>query len=177
MARAVVVLIVSVTAWIGAITTAAAHSELIDSDPAPGAVLAQAPAAVTLTFNQKIGEQFATVILVGANDTTWHDRVSVDGTHVRASVRPAIPSGDYTVGYRVVSADGHPISGSFRITVTATADTTALTPPASPPAAAPAATAPPAEQAGFLVPAVLAAVLVVLVIAAVVVLRRSRKTR
>ena len=37
-------------------------------------------------------------------------------------VRPLGPSGTYTVNYRVTSADGHPVSGSwtFRLTVSAT---------------------------------------------------------
>ncbi|MEV8413886.1 copper resistance protein CopC [Streptomyces niveus] len=29
-------------------------------------------------------------------------------------MKPGLPAGSYTVGYRVVSADGHPVTGSYR---------------------------------------------------------------
>ncbi|MGN2642130.1 MULTISPECIES: copper resistance CopC family protein [Nocardia] len=136
-----VALIAAALASTGA--TASAHSELEGSDPAPSAVLDTTPTAVTLTFNQRIAQQFATVsVMGGPADEQWVAQgVTVDGPTVRATLRPGLPAGQFTVGYRVVSADGHPITGSYGFTVTALAapspsagaaalDTAAAPPPA-----------------------------------------------
>ncbi|WP_040711853.1 copper resistance CopC family protein, partial [Nocardia takedensis] len=49
----------------------------------------------------------------GPADEQWVAQgVTVDGPTVRATLRPGLPAGQFTVGYRVVSADGHPITGS-----------------------------------------------------------------
>ena len=47
---------------------------------------------------------------------------NVQGAVVSVGVRPLGPAGSYTVNYRVTSADGHPVSGSwgFRLTVSGT---------------------------------------------------------
>ena len=42
----------------------------------------------------------------------------VDGSTVSAPVQPLGPAGGYTVGYRIVSDDGHPVSGLVRFTLT-----------------------------------------------------------
>jgi hypothetical protein len=41
----------------------------------------------------------------------------VSGKTVTLTLEPASPAGQYTVGYHVVSADGHPVSGSYTFTV------------------------------------------------------------
>ncbi|NJP35771.1 copper resistance CopC family protein [Micromonospora thermarum] len=52
---------------------------------------------------------------------------------------PALANGTYTVAYRVVSADGHPVQGSYRFTV---ADPTATASPDAPAPVTPAAAVP-----------------------------------
>lgn len=97
---------------------AAAHSELIASDPAADATVSAVPAAVTLTFNQNIESMFATVVVQGDGDKNWATaEPDVSGAQVRAAVDGAMPNGTYTISYRVVSADGHPITGSFQFTI------------------------------------------------------------
>ncbi|WP_280509635.1 copper resistance CopC family protein [Nocardia farcinica] len=114
----VLAMVVAALAFTGA--RASAHSEMDTSDPAPSAVLDTAPATVTLTFNQRIEQSFATVSVMGgpANEQWTQGEVSVDGHQVRTALRPGMPAGQFTVGYRVVSADGHPITGSYGFTVT-----------------------------------------------------------
>ena len=47
----------------------------------------------------------------------------IDGGTVTVSLPSPLPDGTYTVAYRVVSADGHPVQGAYQFTVTgATAD-------------------------------------------------------
>lgn len=97
---------------------AAAHSELVSSDPPADVTLEFAPIGVGLVFNQNINESFATISLVGPDEQQWSQgATTVDGPDVTVSVKDGLPNGDYTVGYRVTSADGHPISGSYTFSV------------------------------------------------------------
>lgn len=116
------------TALFGA-APASAHSELVSSDPPAGVTLDFAPIGIGLMFNQDINESFATISLVGPDDEQWvQGSATVEGPNVEILVRDGLPNGQYTVGYRVTSADGHPITGSYEFSVDAAAD-----PAASPP--------------------------------------------
>ncbi|OAK56262.1 hypothetical protein A3K89_17510 [Rhodococcoides kyotonense] len=110
-------------ALVGA-SPAAAHSELVSSDPPADVTLEFAPIGVGLVFNQNINESFATITLVGPDEQQWSQgSTTVDGPDVTISVKDGLPNGDYTVGYRVTSADGHPITGSYGFSVDVAATT------------------------------------------------------
>ncbi|QCQ94113.1 copper resistance protein CopC (plasmid) [Rhodococcus sp. SGAir0479] len=97
---------------------AQAHSALISSSPAADGVLDTSPAGVELTFNQNIQDQFANVTVTDPSGKQVGDRApSVRGDRVLLSVTAELPAGEYTVGYRVISEDGHPISGTYKFTV------------------------------------------------------------
>ena len=121
---------------------AAAHAELIASDPTDGAQFDMAPERVALTFNQNVAPDFATVVVTGPDGTSVVDGAAVvDGPVVSVALLPLTASGTYTVAYRVVSADGHPVEGKlgFEFTMLATSSAQqAPVPQESPqPAAAP----------------------------------------
>jgi copper transport protein len=97
---------------------AAAHAELVSTDPAEGARLPEAPDRVTLTFTEgvSLGAGYARVLdasgaRVDAGDAT------VEGDTVVVPLRADLPDDGYLVTYRVVSADAHPISGAFSFAV------------------------------------------------------------
>ena len=97
---------------------ASAHSELVSSDPPADATLDFAPIGVGLVFNQDINESFATISVVGPGDTQWaQGTATVEGPDVSVLLEDGLPNGEYTVGYRVTSADGHPITGSYGFSV------------------------------------------------------------
>ena len=99
---------------------AKAHDRLVRVDPAAGARTERAPAQVQLVFDQAVGRRFATVVVTGPDgaDLAAGPARVVDGT-VTQPLDPTGPSGAYTVAYRVVSADGHPVTGTSTYTVTA----------------------------------------------------------
>ena len=113
----------------GPVPMAQAHAQLIASDPVADAQLAAVPTAVTLTFSDEINGQFVRVAMttpagpVAATATTAGQKVSVPV--------PGRGPGGYRVTYRVVSSDGHPVSGALAFTVTGTPTATA-SPTASP---------------------------------------------
>lgn len=112
-----VAVIVCGTALFGA-APASAHSELVSSDPPADVTLEFAPIGVGLVFNQDINTSFATISLIGPDEQQWaQGSATVEGPEVSVSVKEGLPNGDYTVGYRVTSADGHPITGSYEFSV------------------------------------------------------------
>lgn len=113
---------------------ASAHAARIASDPAEGAKLADGPARVTATFNEPLQTAFAAITVVGPDGNLWSDgEPRVDGAVLSTAVRPLGPVGRYTVNYRVTSADGHAVTGSwwFELTEpgTGTPGTSAAAPP------------------------------------------------
>ncbi|MCF6389616.1 copper resistance protein CopC [Mycobacterium sp. MBM] len=156
---AVLSLLLTVSALSGA-GVAAAHATLISSDPAPGTALAAAPTTVSATFSEDLQTAFAAMTVVGPDGNLWSTGdVRVDGPVAEVDVRPLGPSGTYTANYRVTSADGHVVSGSwsFELTVAATG-----TPgPPVTPAPAPALPAPASDGGVPVWPFVVAAVVLV----------------
>jgi hypothetical protein len=93
--------------------SAHAHSELVSSDPADGAALDAPPASVSFTFNEDLLPDFVRLIATNPAGVTGDLPISaVEGPTVTAAW-PAAEGGEWTVNYRVVSQDGHPIEGGI----------------------------------------------------------------
>jgi methionine-rich copper-binding protein CopC len=145
--RALVVTLVGVAVMLGAAAPAFAHSQLVGSDPTDGASLAAGPPQISLTFNEDMPPGFDAVTVVGPDGKVWQDgEVTTSGPTVSIPVAPLGPAGRYQVGYRVVSADGHPVQGSTSFTLTKAGTGTAPAQPA--PTTGPAAAAAPSEGGG-----------------------------
>lgn len=104
-----------------AITTpASAHDVLISSTPASGASVA-APRMVTFVFNDVVLNKFAKVVVTGPDGKQYQDgEPRIVDTSVSVNVKELSQVGAYTASYRIVSADGHPVSGDIKFTVTST---------------------------------------------------------
>ena len=96
-----------------------AHDELIGSDPAQGATLDTLPAELTLTFSAAISdEEGASIVEVtDASGTSLADGAPSVQDNVLTQQLGGEASGDITVLWKVVSSDGHPISGEITFTV------------------------------------------------------------
>jgi methionine-rich copper-binding protein CopC len=111
--------LVAAMALVGA-PVASAHAVRIAADPPEGATLAQGPQRVSATFNEQMQPDFAAMTVVGPDGNLWSEGApQVEGAVVSVKVRPLGPPGTYTVNYRVTSADGHPVSGSWQFELTA----------------------------------------------------------
>lgn len=100
-------------------TKAAAHSDLTASSPTAGSSGAP-PEAVVLTFSDEVEPTFARVTLAvdGAKPVTLPSKVT--GSEVRATpteIDRNDAQQEWKVAYRVVSGDGHPITGTLSFTV------------------------------------------------------------
>ncbi|WP_163541512.1 copper resistance protein CopC [Occultella kanbiaonis] len=122
LAISAVALFLGLTLHAGA---AQAHDVLLSSAPAEGETLSAAPTEVRLTFNNDILDLNAAIVLTDAEGTVLTEEAPVvDGTEVALPVPDGVPAGVWTVTWRVVSSDGHPISGAYEFTVDAPAVTT-----------------------------------------------------
>ncbi len=138
-ARAALLVVTAVLALLAGAGPAAAHDALVGSDPADGASLATAPVQVRLMFTEE--PQAAVATVTGPTRGRWEARpAEVLGNEVTVPLRPLGPAGRYTVGYRVVSSDGHPVTGTVRFILTqpgvGQAARAGQAAPAAPPAAA-----------------------------------------
>jgi len=69
------------------------------------------------------------VTVTGPNGNQWQAGPPVEaGAVVSAPVRPLGPVGQYTIAYLVLSADGHPVRGAVRFTLTTPGTGTATAP-------------------------------------------------
>lgn len=100
---------------------AMAHADLVSSDPADGATLAAPPDAVSLTFSEALLEETVDVAIESGGEVVASDAVQAEGATVLVPWPAAAASGDYSVNFRVVSADGHPIEGSVSFTIAGSA--------------------------------------------------------
>jgi methionine-rich copper-binding protein CopC len=119
---AFVAVVVATMALAGA-PVAGAHAARIATDPAENASLTTGPQRVSATFNEQMQPEFAAMTVVGPDGNLWSSGdPQVQGAVLSVGVRPLGPEGTYTVNYRVTSADGHPVSGSwtFKLTIAAT---------------------------------------------------------
>lgn len=96
---------------------AAAHAELLSSDPANGATLATAPTKIRLTFGEDINPQFVQVALSSRGRAVDLAKPVVKGPVITAAVAGTMGGGDYVLAFRVVSQDGHPISETVTFSV------------------------------------------------------------
>ena len=100
---------------------ASAHDELVSSDPAADASLEALPAQLTLTFSAEIAddEGASEVQVTDAAGTVLTSGSPAVTDNVLTQPLQGAASGAVTVLWKVVSSDGHPISGEFAFTVTA----------------------------------------------------------
>jgi methionine-rich copper-binding protein CopC len=96
-----------------------AHDELVSSSPRSGATVAP-PGALTLTYSERLVDTGYRVVVRGPAGVVRGD-VRVDGERVVSRFPRPLAAGPYDVVWRVVSADGHPVSGRLSFTVRAPA--------------------------------------------------------
>jgi len=141
--------------------TASTHADLQVSTPEDGESLEIAPEEIRLTFSEELFEELVEIsILDAAGDlysTIEVEQTPPPGTDVIFPWPTQAPPGEYSIAYRVVSADGHPVTGTISFSYAATApepstpeptpsdstpSTESSTPAASPAASSPTASAP-----------------------------------
>ncbi|MEU6538977.1 copper resistance protein CopC [Streptomyces sp. NPDC047000] len=106
---------------LGTAAPASAHAALRGSDPADGSVVASPPRYVTLTFSESVGllDDSFRVLDPGNKrlDTPGPEHAPGRSDTARVRLPGGLGTGTFTVAWRVVSADSHPVSGALTFSV------------------------------------------------------------
>ncbi|HZS20735.1 MAG TPA: copper resistance protein CopC [Pseudonocardiaceae bacterium] len=101
--------------------SAAAHAALLATEPGQGAVVTTMPATVSLTFSEPVVVALAGVQVFGPDGARVDDG---HATHLGGAATVGVrvvshqsPQGTYTVSWRVISADSHPVAGAFTFSI------------------------------------------------------------
>jgi methionine-rich copper-binding protein CopC len=95
-----------------------AHNSLVEATPRKDAKLTEAPDEVRLTFLQKLDARYLTIVVSDAQRQKVATAApKADGKTGIVAFTDQLPNGAYTVAYRVVSTDGHPVQGSYTFTI------------------------------------------------------------
>ena len=97
-----------------------AHAVLESSNPADQSVLATSPPKVTLTFGEAVTITGSAIRVYDGHGNrvdqgvATHDAIA---DKVEIGLRPDLPNGTYTIAWRVISADSHPVHGGLVFSV------------------------------------------------------------
>jgi copper transport protein len=113
---------------LGTAGTASAHAALLRTDPEQNSVVATEPTAVTLTFSEGVtlsGDSVRVLDPAGKQvDTGSPGHADGKGDTATVGMRPGLGNGTYTVAWRAISEDTHPVGGAFTFSIGAPSDTT-----------------------------------------------------
>lgn len=96
--------------------SAQAHTTLTTSTPAEGEVMKEELKEVQLTFGTVI-EQGSTMTLQGEEMEFKFENVTVSENIMTGILGEELPNGAYTVQWKIIGADGHPIDGEIPFAV------------------------------------------------------------
>lgn len=99
-------------------TASWAHSKLESSVPAADAKLKENVTELSLSFNENIDENLSTLKVKNEQG----GEVELSGTHVTGNtlsgtLSEPLPTGAYTVEWKIVGGDGHPVDGTYSFEV------------------------------------------------------------
>lgn len=118
-AAATLAAVVVLLGW-APVAPAAAHDELLTSDPSESGLVEVLPSRAVLTFTGPVSEVHE-VTVTGPDGSVVNGEPTSTGMEVRQNLW-AGPDGDYTMTYAVLSADGHEITGEVQFQVGAGAE-------------------------------------------------------
>lgn len=106
-----------------------AHATVVSTTPQANATVDTQPVEVTVVFSEPVSPVASQTWIVAPDGSRANSGDAVTrGATLAYPLREGLPEGTYLVGYRVISADGHPVPGGFTFSIGE--------PSASPPTAA-----------------------------------------
>jgi copper transport protein len=107
-------IVTTIAPW--SITSATAHATLLVSEPADGATLDQNPKRIKLTFGEEVAP-LALKLLKPAGEIVQLTDFDRDRLTLIVHLPEQIDRGTSILSWRVMSKDGHPVSGTVTFTV------------------------------------------------------------
>lgn len=103
----------------GLASRADAHASLVEAVPAAGSELVEAPDRIVLTFNERLEKELYQLRVYDRDKrlVTEQNAVMNESQTTLTLNLPRIGQGTYLVTYHVISADGHPVNGTYLFAV------------------------------------------------------------
>ena len=101
-------------------SAALAHATLESTSPADGSIVRHPPTQVTATFDEPVGISSGSLKVFapdGAEVDTGGTKHGSVPAEIVIALKPGLANGTYTVGWAVVSADSHHVSGAFTFSI------------------------------------------------------------
>lgn len=96
---------------------ASAHAAVVDSNPVDGAKVTAIPAQFEIRLNEKVKPPAYLVVTDEQGRRFNSQQVTVDDKTVTSAAVATGAVGTLTMAYRIVSSDGHPVSGKITFEV------------------------------------------------------------
>jgi copper transport protein len=99
--------------------TASAHASLVQAVPEANSHLSESPSVISVTFNEQLDTGLYYIKVLdhkGSAVTNQSAKMNAEQTGLELEL-PKLPDGIYLVSYHVISGDGHPVGGSYPITI------------------------------------------------------------
>lgn len=93
------------------------HAVLLSNQPADNAMLRSSPDTLTLRFNEPVSPVFVRVLDPSGDQPLGELPAQARDNSVVVELPESLPEGGYLVSWRVVSADSHPVGGSYRFQI------------------------------------------------------------
>ncbi len=93
-----------------------AHTSLSSSNPTEGQVITENLEQITLVFATTI-EELSTMKLVKEGNEVALGEIKVENKQLIGSISKPLDNGSYTIQWKIIGEDGHPISGEINFTV------------------------------------------------------------
>jgi hypothetical protein len=107
--------------------TANAHSELVSANPAAASNIQELPQQIEIEFNEELlnlGSGNSVSVISPSGEDLGMGETSTDGATITRLLNTTSELGSFKVSYRVASADGHVLNGSYTFNLNMTAVTT-----------------------------------------------------
>ena len=104
----------------GTSTAALAHDAVTGTSPADGSTVAAVPEKVEISMSNTPAVIGSQVLVLDESGADWAaGEVDVLDKIATQALKPGTPAGKYTVKWRLVSSDSHPVEGIFSFVATA----------------------------------------------------------
>lgn len=128
--RMLTVLALMLVALLLPVAPASAHETVTGTNPEDGKKLSTTPEAIEISFSDTPLSMGSKIQITDSSGTNWaKGDVEIDGDNAVQPIKSGAPAGEYTVTWRVVSSDSHPIDGTFSFTATNGASTSSAPTP------------------------------------------------
>ena len=117
MRRAACTALLAAVLFCAVLPCAEAHAVLMQATPAAGKQLERSPAELELQFSENVGPVFFKVLDNTGKVAGAPGQIRSDGNSVFLPLGTRLTTGTYVVSYRVISADTHPVGGSYAFSI------------------------------------------------------------